>query len=307
MALVLAGRRPRGGASLRLAGVDPAARWHLVPLPPGRRDRGPPPGPQRRAPTSPRGPGGITSAPATSGLLEGMWPVVEAAVGFVLRLQQPGGEVLWSMDPDGHLGRYALLTSTSSIHHSLRCAIAMAECLGFERPEWELAADRMVEAIVHRPDSFRPQTTAGRWTGTTRSSRGPWPASRRASASTAGGRSSCSTGSGCAACRTSPGSRRPRPPSVSWPSMPSAGGPGDRRLLDWTRHLRHDDGGYWTGCVHPHACAIPGGERSTYTAAAVLLADHALYGSAAAPASSGARPSRAWSTWPASREPLPEG
>ncbi len=91
------------------------------------------------------------------GLLEGMWPVVEAAVGFVLRLQQPGGEVLWSMDPDGYLGRYALLTSTSSIHHSLRCAVAIAECLGFERPEWELAADRMVEAIVHRPDSFAPK------------------------------------------------------------------------------------------------------------------------------------------------------
>ena len=38
------------------------------------------------------------------GLLEGMWPIVEAAVGFVLRLQLPGGEVLWSMDPDGYLG-----------------------------------------------------------------------------------------------------------------------------------------------------------------------------------------------------------
>src|SRR5262249_23499105 len=52
------------------------------------------------------------------GLLEEMWPVIERAVGFALRLQQPGGEVLWSMDPDGHLGRYALLTSTSSILHS---------------------------------------------------------------------------------------------------------------------------------------------------------------------------------------------
>src|SRR5262249_11396228 len=68
------------------------------------------------------------------GLLEAMWPVVEGAVAFVLRLQQPGGEVRWSMDPDGHLSSYALLTSTSSIHHSLRCAVAIAECLGRERP-----------------------------------------------------------------------------------------------------------------------------------------------------------------------------
>jgi len=49
-------------------------------------------------------------------------------------------------------------------------------------------------------------------------------------------------------------------------------------LLDWTRHLRDDDGAYWTGCVHPQCVRYPGGERSTYTAAAVLLANHALYG-----------------------------
>ena len=49
-------------------------------------------------------------------------------------------------------------------------------------------------------------------------------------------------------------------------------------LLDWTRHMRDDEGAYWTGCVHPECVRYPGGERSTYTAAAVLLADHALYG-----------------------------
>jgi hypothetical protein len=50
-------------------------------------------------------------------------------------------------------------------------------------------------------------------------------------------------------------------------------------LLDWTRHLRDDDGAYWTGCVHPQCVRYPGGERTTYTAAAVLLADRTLYGS----------------------------
>jgi hypothetical protein len=49
-------------------------------------------------------------------------------------------------------------------------------------------------------------------------------------------------------------------------------------MLDWTRHLRDDDGAYWTGCVHPECVRFPGGERTTYTAGAVLLADHALYG-----------------------------
>ena len=49
-------------------------------------------------------------------------------------------------------------------------------------------------------------------------------------------------------------------------------------LLSWTGHFRDADGGYWTGCVHPECVRFPGGERSTYTAAAVVLADHVLYG-----------------------------
>lgn len=49
-------------------------------------------------------------------------------------------------------------------------------------------------------------------------------------------------------------------------------------LLSWTRHFRDPDGGYWTGCVHPQCVRYPGNERSTYTAAAALLADFTLYG-----------------------------
>lgn len=53
-----------------------------------------------------------------------------------------------------------------------------------------------------------------------------------------------------------------------------------RRMLGWTRHLRGEDGSYWTGCVHPECVRFPGGERSTYTAAAVLMADHVLHSDA---------------------------
>jgi hypothetical protein len=212
-----------------------------------------------------------------SGFLETMWPVIEDAVGFVLRLQQPGGEVLWSMDPDGHLGRYALVTSTSSIHHSLRCAVAVAEELGFERPEWELAADRIVAALVHRPESFRPKhrwamdwyypvlsgALSGaaavdrierRWSefvlagvGVRCVSDQPWVTAAETAE--------------CAMALDAAGLRRQA-----------------ETLLGWTQHMRADDGGYWTGCVHPQCVRYPGGERTTYTAAAVLLADHVLYG-----------------------------
>ena len=49
-------------------------------------------------------------------------------------------------------------------------------------------------------------------------------------------------------------------------------------LLCWTRHLRHDDGSYFTGMVYPERAHFPGGERTTYSAAAVVLATDAVAG-----------------------------
>jgi hypothetical protein len=50
-------------------------------------------------------------------------------------------------------------------------------------------------------------------------------------------------------------------------------------LLRWTRAHRHDDGSYWTGIVYPQRVQFPDGERSAYTAAAVILAADLLDGS----------------------------
>jgi hypothetical protein len=41
--------------------------------------------------------------------------------------------------------------------------------------------------------------------------------------------------------------------------------------------MRDDDGAYWTGCAHPECVRFPGGQRSTYSAAAVVIADHVLH------------------------------
>jgi hypothetical protein len=54
---------------------------------------------------------------------------------------------------------------------------------------------------------------------------------------------------------------------------------GDRdralRLLADVQHLRHEDGSYWTGFVFPENVKWPD-ERTTYTAAAMILAVDAL-------------------------------
>ena len=83
--------------------------------------------------------------------LRAQWPTVEAAIDFALDFQRETGEIAWrGDDPDDG----ALLTGSSSIHPSLRCAIAIAERLGHERPDWELSLGALAIAIAHRPDRF---------------------------------------------------------------------------------------------------------------------------------------------------------
>ena len=63
-------------------------------------------------------------------------------------------------------------------------------------------------------------------------------------------------------------------------------GVGDRntalRLFAAAQKLREPDGRYITGMVHPEAVIFPDNERSTYSAAAVILAAEAIEGSSPA-------------------------
>jgi hypothetical protein len=276
MALVLAGRRVEAERALEwlTASQQPDGSWCLYYLAEGIEE-------PRRDPNVcayvAAGTWWHYLLTGDRGVLAEMWPVIERAVGFVLRLQQPGGEVLWSMEPDGTPGRFALLTGSSSIHHSVRCAVAVAEALGCERPEWELAAGRIAHAVAHREEAFEPkQRWAMDWY---------YPALCGAVAGEAG-RSRLAErwdefvmdglGIRCVADRPWVTGAETAECAMA---LDAVGQPDQgRMLLEWTEHLRDDDGAYWTGCVHPQCVRFPGGERTTYTAAAVLLANHVLHG-----------------------------
>lgn len=216
-------------------------------------------------------------ATGDSGFLEAMLPVVEAAVGFVLSLQQPGGEVLWCVEPDGHTGGYALLTASSSIYFSLRCAIASAEALGRPRPDWELAAGRLAHALAYRPHAFAPKHRfAMDWYYPALCGAVGGEEARRRIRE--GWTTFVMEGLGVRCVSDQPWvtAAETAESAIALQACGLAGEAG--LLLEWAQHLRHPDGSYWTGRVHPQATYFPCGERSIYSAAAVVLAHHSLSG-----------------------------
>lgn len=86
--------------------------------------------------------------------LRKMWPVVARAIDFVCGLQGTGGEIYWARRADGSVDRRALMTGSSSIYLSLKCALEMAALLGHVRPQWETACQRLHAAINTKPLRF---------------------------------------------------------------------------------------------------------------------------------------------------------
>ena len=218
---------------------------------------------------------------------EAMWPVVEKAIDFVLDLQVPRGEIRWARHADGTPWTFALLTGSSSICHSLRCAIALAERLGHERPDWELSAARLAHVIrAHAdgdaPDAFAPKH---RWAmdwyypvlcGVIGGAPGKERLAERFERFVDDGHGvrcvndrpwiTVAETCECALAHLAVGERATA-----------------EKLFGWIAQYRHDDGRYWTGTVYPDESRFPAGERSTYTAASVVLAADAL--ASASPAS----------------------
>ncbi len=211
------------------------------------------------------------------GFAEAMWPVVERAIDFVLDLQTPRGEVLWARHADGTPWSFALLTGSSSICHSLRCAVALAELLGRERPDWELSVARLTHVIRHVPDAFSPKH---RWamdwyypvlTGVILGETGRERLAERRSAFVM---DRC--GVRCVSDR--PWVTVAETCEYAMANLAVGNGAEARELFGWAQRYRTDDGRYWTGTVFPDEGRFPSGERSTYTASAVVLAADALAG-----------------------------
>ncbi len=216
------------------------------------------------------------------GFIESMWPVVDKAMEFVLDLQQPRGEILWARHPDGTPWSFALLTGSSSIAHSLRCAIAIAQELGQERPDWELSLGQLAYAIRHeRAEAFSPKHRwAMDWYYPVLSGVISGGAGRAHLADRCGTFMLEDKGIRCV-------SDRPWVTAAETCECAMAHlGVGERaiaeQLFRGAQAMREDDGKYITGIVHPDLVLFPPDERSTYSAAAVVLCAEALEGTSPA-------------------------
>ncbi len=217
-----------------------------------------------------------------TGFLEHFFPMMERAIDFVLDQQQPSGAIEWDADPDRSEGRGALLTGSSSIYKSVRCAIACANRLGRERPDWELSVGSLAIAVAHRPELFLDKERwamdwyypilggvmrgdaaharlAARWDRFVVPSRGvrcvedqPWVTAAE---------------------------------TCECVMALDAIGANDRalELFTWVQFLRADDGSYWTGANFEGEHWDLNGElypveQPTWNSAAVVLAANALGG-----------------------------
>lgn len=79
--------------------------------------------------------------------LEQMWPVMEKGIDFAVSLQAEGGEVFWAKSPQGKIDPMALLTGSSSVYMSLKCALSVAAVLKQSRPSWETAFFKLQSSL----------------------------------------------------------------------------------------------------------------------------------------------------------------
>jgi hypothetical protein len=211
-----------------------------------------------------------------------MWPVVRAAIEFAVGLQTARGEIIWRRHADGSPDNFALLTGCASMYQSLRCAVALADHIGEPQPDWELAGALLGHAVTCHGDAFADKSRfsmdwyypvlggAVRGAAAERMVKGGWD-------------TFVVPGLGVRCVSNEPWVTGAETCELAMAL--DAIGQRDQalELFAQMQFLRADDGGYWTGWQFQNERHYPD-EKSSYTAAAVVLAADTLASSGQSPA-----------------------
>ncbi|NOY68496.1 MAG: phenyltransferase domain-containing protein [Deltaproteobacteria bacterium] len=208
--------------------------------------------------------------------LADMWETVSAAIEYAVSLQAPGGEIYWAKNPDLVVDPMALLTGSSSIFMSLKCALAIADTLGLERPQWRDAALWLKNAIAsgyhlfnitkshYSMDWFYP-VLSGAVTGDAAKKRidSHW-------------KKFVKEGMGVLCVSDSPWVTIAETSELVL-ALAAAGRTRMAEIVfNWLNDRRFEDGSFWCGFTYPDMVIWPE-EKITWTNAVVLMAADALY------------------------------
>jgi hypothetical protein len=208
------------------------------------------------------------------------WPMVSAAMDFVLAHQSAHGEIYWALDLRKGVDEDALVTGCASIYKSLECTIRAAVELGEDPRRWIEARARLGGALRHKPERFdrsweskarfsmdwfypvltgvfrdgeARQRLAGRWNTFVEPRRG------------------------CRCVADQPWVTIAESCELTLALLAAGETKKAETVFSWLHDYRHADGSYWTGHQFVEDVLWPA-ERPTWTAAAILLAADALAG-----------------------------
>ena len=208
------------------------------------------------------------------------WGMLERAIDLVVSAQLPTGAISWARSPFGDWVEEALLTGSACIVLSLRCALEVAAVLGHDRPEWVHAHTRLVGAVRsgsrigsavfadksrYSMDWYYPVLG------------GAVVAEDAHSAIDLRWDDFVVPGYGIRCVADRPWATPAESCELAIALDLLGRSEEARRILGDIEVHRDTDGGYWTGYVWPDQAIWPE-EKTTWTAAAVILATDVLHG-----------------------------
>lgn len=213
------------------------------------------------------------------------WPMVRAAINFVLAQQHPDGDISWCAEAHGTEIDDAVLAGNASIYASLGCALHLADLMGEPQDAWRLARGRLRRAVLCAPERFdrSGQDRSGFamdayypiLTGLTPAAAGLARLETKVAPFVR-------PGLGCLCVLDQPWVTTAESCELAMAMLRLGRRASAATLLDWQNAQRDADGSYWMGWQFEESIFWPQ-EKPSWTQAAVILATDAL--NAATPAS----------------------
>ncbi|WP_045855902.1 prenyltransferase/squalene oxidase repeat-containing protein [Teredinibacter purpureus] len=205
--------------------------------------------------------------------------MVEQSIEYVLRHQSHEGDIQWAVSAQEELPKDALITACASVLRSLECAIQIAGTLSIEKPQWRTSYHALANALLHKPwrfdrtweskarysmDWFYP-VLAGIYTQEESKLRleKRWYEFVEESL-------------GCRCVSDEPWVTIAESCELVMATVYAGERTKALTLFNWLSQWQDTDGGYWTGYSFRDKVIWPQ-EKTSWTAAAILLAADALY------------------------------